>query len=68
MDIEKAERDKGCEYCSLPIGKSITLQDGNWLFAQITHTEDEYVLTVEGDGKFEIILEYCPKCGRKLGE
>lgn len=48
---EKAERDKGCEYC-------------NSRFGIATH----HINNSGSQAGTNKIADYCPKCGRKLGE
>lgn len=57
---EKAERDKGCEYCT---GDTKELIDGE---TTVFITGDDKVFCADwgGDGYLDWIL--CPMCGRKL--
>lgn len=62
---EKAERDKGCEYCkdekSMPTGNKNT---GFYLAGEAL----TYTAQAAADDDFEdnTFVNYCPMCGRKL--
>ena len=59
---------KGCNLCAVPVGGKLTIQNHNWMLAVIEHTEDGFKIVVDGDGRFELPLNYCPECGRALPE
>ena len=59
--------EKPCSLCNIEQGRENVLQDGNWMHAEIKRIES-YYLIVRGEGTFEMHLDYCPKCGRKLSK
>ena len=85
---EKAERDKGCEYCNTVehvnghyrnFYKAFPHHNDDKIFTSldfadlsIAHdNESGWVLHFEdenGDRMFDIKINHCPHCGRKLGE
>ncbi len=55
---EKAERDKGCEYCKVGDELAEALQADTWYFAFAKSEREAKCLCRP--------LEHCPMCGRKL--
>lgn len=59
---EKAEREKGCEYCNKNFQHNY-----NWLIRDYMLNDKERPrIEITGDGIAVIECDYCPKCGRKL--
>lgn len=59
---EKAEREKGCEYCNKNFRHNY-----NWLIRDYMLNDKERPrIEITGDGIAVIECDYCPKCGRKL--
>ena len=77
---EKAEREKGCECCNSNLrkngtnninnyieGSRLTMKFTNYEHCQITSDFNDYYVK-ETDETHSIKINYCPMCGRKLGE
>ena len=63
---EKAEREKGCEYCDFSSGDVGALFDGEDEFFLVTG-DNEYFIATDGKGIFrETKIKFCPMCGRRL--
>lgn len=59
---EKAEREKGCEWCDDHNYK----QPSEWIWGERIHIiKPHYFCVGDGIAHYEE-AEYCPKCGRKL--
>lgn len=67
---EKLERKKGCEYCdfsSNDVGATINTMGDD--FVMITNSEDKSITLATDDTHFKTLkINFCPMCGRKLGE
>lgn len=62
---EKAEREKGCEYCNESKDFDVAGDSGANI---IKERRVAYIKTVWLYGDALIEIKYCPMCGRKLGE
>ena len=64
---EKQEREKGCEWCNGKLKKyQSSIQDGS--FARITPNKPELYVLAKDTLSTYFDINYCPMCGRKLGE
>ena len=64
---EKAEREKGCEYCG-QVSKSIDNgEDGNSRAILYLSANNKHIHYMDAKGKLAIFdINYCPMCGREL--
>ena len=64
---EKAEREKGCEFCNNKLTKLLS-RTGFGSFIRLTPNKAEAFVLVRGFLSDYFEIEYCPMCGRKLVE
>ena len=67
---EKAEREKGCEYCKNGVPLVIGKTNDYGIAIQYPQSLNAYGYDIHGTGSNGLIckIEYCPMCGRKLVE
>ena len=74
---EKQERDKGCEYCKMPFGKGINvnehiaqslIQPDSAVIHQTKNDTPGIVLFCKSQPHGYFDIYFCPMCGRKLSE
>ena len=54
--------------CDLKEGEEKLITIGDWVNLYILLRDKEYWLIANADGRAEMMLHYCPVCGRKLEE
>ena len=68
---EKLEREKGCEYCNKEKNSDINVDGRRIGQAYLHECSNGYAMFLYLCGNTEtyyVDAEYCPHCGRKLGE
>lgn len=54
--------------CDLKEGQEKIISQGHWVNLYIAIEEGEYWIRAISDGRADLRIHYCPKCGRKLEE
>ena len=63
---EKAEREKGCEYCNTENNRYLT-DDVYLASTNFFGLNRQRVITSQDGSEYKVLL-YCPMCGRRLEE
>lgn len=62
-----------CKYCKMPSGYSLKIAEWNEDFAIYKNIKGEYLMVCETEvnnkdiSMANVVIKYCPYCGRKLG-
>lgn len=54
--------------CNLEEGEEKLIRRGSWNDLYLRLSNGEYRINAIADGIASMKIEYCPKCGKKLGE